>query len=249
MKQNIVFLLGLVTLFSGCSVTTPIKKPLSVEDNVTHTRILENKETFSVQAIAKNDVDVIENVFLNELDLENNTNTETLIESLDAFPWEKEALQKVYASYEQIWENAQKKEFNKILEEDKYLSICGDRRYVDNLKFIDEPAKQDILYSILLLKYSNNLKSGCLEWVSSDGQVKNENSTEQIRSNYLLSMVPKGVLINKLLLSYGLKNREFIEAVQHYKSLEMSSLDPNELKVERLKVEQYKIFEEQPDYN
>lgn len=100
-----------------------------------------------------------------------------------------------------------------------------------------------------MLKYLNNLKSGCLEWISSDGQVKNENSVEAIQSNYVLSMLPKGVLIKKLLLFYYPKNREFFDAVKHYKALEMGSVSYDELKIERLNIEQYKIFKDEPDYN
>jgi len=240
-KIAMVMIIGV--FFTGCSVVQPITPTIEDDNN----KSMENNQTLLPSISEKEQIEEIESVFSHEFEEE--TNRESLIESLDAFPWEKEALQKVYSSHDEIWSSSQKEAFKQILEDDSYLSICADRRYLDNLEFIEEGFREDILYSILLLKYLNNLKSGCLEWVSSDTHVKNENSVEAVRSDYILSMLPKGVLIQKLILFYSPKNREFLDAVKHYKALEMGSASYDELKTERLNIEQYKTLKEEPDYN
>jgi len=191
-------------------------------------------------------IDLIPNVFSE--DTEESLNSKHLIKYLDAYPWEKKALRKAYTQYRKLWTKSEIHDFLAIVNEDKYLSLCSDKRYMDNLMFTADPAKQDLLYSILLLKYLNNLSHGCMEWVSSDGMIKNENSKEYIESDYLLSMLSKDILIERLFTRYVPKEKDFFPALKRYKLLTKYLEKSDEIKSERLQIEQYKTFENHPDY-
>ena len=174
--------------------------------------------------------------------------SQQLINYLDAFSWEKKALSKAYSRERKLWTKREIQSFLAIVNEDKYLSLCGDKRYMDNLIFTSNPAKQDLLYSILLLRYLNNLSNGCREWVSSDGELLNENSKEYIESNYLLSMLSKDILIERLFTRYIPKNKDFFPALKRYKLLTKYLEKSDEIKNERLQIEAYKSVENHPDY-
>jgi hypothetical protein len=237
---------GVVLFFSGCSLVQNEPKPssetvvncgASVEKNVTVT---------SSSSLLIKPVETREMLFASA---NGSHDPIALIDSLDIYPWEREALSKIYGSYNTIWGSFQREEFKKILDDDTYLSLCGENQYVEHLALVENKIQEDILYSILLLRYLNNLRGGCLEWVSSDGQVKDEKREEHIRANYLLSMLPEGVFIQKLFLPYFPKDEEFFSAVSHYKQSEKTLLESDALKIERLNVEQLKMSEKHPDYN
>jgi len=193
------------------------------------------------------DNNIIPSVFLEDVTFE--SDAKVMVKALDAFAWEKKSLSKIYKKKDQIWTKQGIKEFKKILSDDRYLSLCGDIRYLQNLEFTTQKIEQDVLYSVLFLKYLNNLSSGCIEWVSSDGSVLNENHEENIASAYLLEMLSRGVLVERLFLPYLPQEKDFTHAIKRYKALDVSAADRNEIKLERLVVEQYKSSESYPEYD
>lgn len=230
----------MMVLFVGCSKTEP-----KVNEN--NVPIIE-----SVEEPILNEQPIFE---LNRREIFSDTdvaraNIRTLIEMLDVFPWEKKALHFVYRhAGKMIWKPNQIQDFRKILEDDSYLSMCGAQRYWDYLETTDDKVKQDVLYSVLLLRYLNNLSSGCREWVSSDGMVVNENSRKNIKAEYVLSLVAQGALVQKLFIPYLPQNRDFFVALDDYKRLEKSVENLSDLKRERLSIEQYKTLKTYPTYN
>jgi len=175
-----------------------------------------------------------------------NGNSMELIEHLDAFQWEKEALVRMYSEHTDLWNIEQKEEFKVILEKDKYLSLCGDKRYYENLLFSNEDARVDILYSILFLRYVNNLSNGCVQWVSS--HVKDENHLYNIQADYLLSMIEKDALVERLLIPFIPKKRAFTIALRDYHLMVAKSENSESVIRQRLEVESLKAFESYPTY-
>jgi len=169
-----------------------------------------------------------------------------LIKNLDALAWEKRDLLKAYKKHTKLWNEQQKKEFQKILEEDKYLSLCGDKRYYDNLLFTVEEPQVDILHSILLLKYLNNLSNGCTKWVSQ--KLSNENSHKNIPSGYLLDMVEKDAIVERLFVRFIPRQKRFMIAIREYKKMKNRDEKSQKLKDRRLEIEQLKQTEEYPNY-
>ena len=192
------------------------------------------------------DLEVIANVFTEETP--DSFSSQRLIGYLEMFPWEKRALKNAYGKHGKLWTQREIHDFLAIINEDKYLSLCGEKRYLDNLMFTSNPAKQDLLYSVLLLKYLNNLSHGCVEWVSSDGAILNENREEYIESDYLLSMLPKDILIERLFTRYIPKEEDFFPALKRYKLLTKYLEKSDEIKSERLQIEVYKSAENHPNY-
>lgn len=234
MKKNIALILSMVVLFVGCSKSEP-------KLNKNYVPVIESVEQ-PINEVKSRAIFADAHV--------KRGNIRTLIETLDAFPWEKKALHTVYRHEGKIiWKPNQIQDFRKILENDSYLAMCGDRRYWDYLDVTKERAKQDVLYSTLLLKYLNNLSSGCRQWVSSDGMALNENRIQNIKAEYVLSLLARGALIEKLFIPYLPKNREFFVHLKRYKALEKSVENPSDLKRERLYIEQYKTLKIHPNYD
>jgi hypothetical protein len=169
-----------------------------------------------------------------------------LIKKLDALAWEKRALLKAYQHHTELWNQQQKKDFQKILEEDKYLSICGDRRYYDNLLFTTEEPQVDILHSILLLKYLNNLSNGCMKWVTQ--KIDNENIRKNIQADYLLDMIEKDAIVERLFVPFFPRQKRFLVAIREYKKMAERVEKSKKLKDKRLEIEQLKHTEAYPNY-
>ena len=270
MIKNIIILSSALFLFSGCTIFQPdfgvskqkVQIPKKVRFIPPVRQVTERRKVIlPIQTVpyvktpppkrivlpkVSSNIEVIANVFSEET--EDFLNSKRLIKYLDASPWEKKALNKAYTKHRKLWTKREIQDFLSIINEDKYLSLCSDKRYLDNLVFTAEPAKQDLLYSILLLKYLNNLSHGCVEWVGSDAVVKNENSEEYIESDYLLSMLSKNILIERLFTRYIPKEKDFFPAIKRYKLLTKYLENSDEIKSERLQIEQYKSFENHPDY-
>ena len=257
-------------MFSGCRILEPdfgvskkkveistkvkIISPLPLEVNRTKESLLIQRVPYIKTPPPKriilskevNKIEVIPNVFSE--DTEDFLSNKRLIKYLDAYSWEKKSLSKAYAKKKKLWTKHEIQDFLSIVNEDKYLSLCGDKRYLDNLIFTADAVKQDLLYSILLLRYLNNLSHGCVEWVSSGGSVLYENNQEYIESDYLLSMLSKDILIERLFTRYFPKDKDFLPAIKRYKLLTKYLEESDEIKNERLQIEQYKTFENHPDY-
>ena len=250
-------------IFTGCAVLEPDfelgkSRTSSNKKSDTNVTIVEKSivsELVTSKKIQSEDLDsghIIVNVFDDELYFEKDKGGKNLrkvvIKYLDAFAWEKKALNKIYKKHKRIWSKEQSKDFRKVLEEDKYFSLCGDRRYWDNLEFEESEPERDVLHSVLLIKYLNNLSHGCVQWVESNGKVKDENKKEHINANQILSLLPHDVLIRKLLLMYGPRDRKFTSLLTAHRRALDSDKKADEIKEERLKIEKYKTLEKNPDY-
>jgi len=169
-----------------------------------------------------------------------------LIQNLDASKEERAILLKAYKNHTDLWSRTQREKFSTILEEDKYLSLCGARRYYDNLLFTTEEPQLDILYSIIFLKYINNLKNGCYEWVAQ--RREKQTLSHNVHGNYLLDMIEKDALIERLFIPYLPKEKSFLISVREYKKMVDKGSDKEGLREKRLEVEEKKRIEKYPSY-
>ncbi len=262
--KYIIFVLGSMFLFSGCAVLeaeleVPKSEKKVLEINKTKETLEENLSSVSEEVEAKalkndnlEESQIIINVFDDELYFEKDKvgrdKTQVVIKYLDAFSWEKKALKKVYAKYKRLWSEQQSKNFRKILEEDRYLSLCSDHKYWDNLEFEESQPKRDVLHSILLLRYLNNLTHGCPQWITSNGKVKDENSKEHIKTKQVFSLLPHGVIIEKLFSLYLPKEKDFFLLLKKHKASLEEAKKREVIQSERLEIEAYKCRKCQPNY-
>jgi hypothetical protein len=260
MRVGLIILLFFL-FFSGCAKLAPdfvVNKEASkniepeeiVEKNISSVSKIPNKKVIENDNIEEGHL--ILNVFDDELYFEKdkvgNDKTKVVIKYLDAFTWEKKALKKIYKKHKRLWSKKQSKDFQKILAEDKYLSLCADHKYWENLEFEESEPERDILQSILLLKYLNNLTHGCPKWVESNGKVKNENAKKHINSKQVFSLLPHGVIIEKLFSLYLPEEKKFHTLLEKHKnSLELAKRR-DLLKLERLEIEELKCEKCQPNY-
>jgi hypothetical protein len=255
-------MMAVVLFISGCTKQVPVeqtpKKPVCIihptsKDNnksikeVREPLVKEEDELKIVDAGGGNEVVgeyCIVDVFTDSMFLDGDRLK--LIKNLDALPWEKKSLLKAYKNHTELWNKKQRTAFQKILESDKYLSLCGERRYYDNLLFTVEEPQADILHSILFLKYINNLSNGCMQWVSQ--KVNNENSSKNIPSAYLLDMIEKDAIVERLFLPFVPRQKSFRIAIRDYKKMKQKVGNSQELKVRRIEIEQIKQTQEYPSY-
>jgi len=251
-----------IFLFSGCANLKPEYKALEKDQNQTKHDVVDIDKNVSIisqlvdekviEDEALEDENLIQNVFHDELyfekDKEGVDKRKLAIQYLDARDWEKKALKQIYKKHKKLWSKKQSKDLWKILEEDRYFGLCSDRKYWDNLQFEESQPERDVLHSILLIRYLNNLSSGCPGWVLSKKKIKNENSKEVINSRHVLSLLPHEVLIDKLIMIYVPKSKKFERMVEeHHNTL---SLDKKEevILLERLDIEEYKRNQKYPKY-
>ena len=258
MKNILMF--SLLFMMVGCA-SKKVKPTMMKESNssVEHNETVEEKGILSKiyeQIVNKKDEvesgEVLANVFSDELYFEKDKvgqdKTGVVIKYLDAYAWEKKVLNRAYKKHKKLWSKKQSKDFEKILQHDKYLSLCSDHKYWDNLEFEENEPERDILHSILLLRYLNNLSHGCVDWVQSDGKIKDENKREYIKAKYVFALLPHEVLIDKLLFIYAPKELEFKKMLEAYNEAVERDEDTEILKRERLIIELYKRKEIHPNY-
>ena len=264
--------------FSGCAVVEPSFDPIEVEKIVTKTnevnetvdqnisimtiikpleeKILKNEKVEKLEKVEEGEEgeegEVILNVFDDELYFEKDKvgedKTEVVINYLDAYAWEKKVLKSAYKKTKRLWSKKQSKNFRKILEEDKYMSLCSDRRYWHNLEFEESEPERDILQSVLIIRYLNNLSHGCPKWIDSNKKIENENSKERINTKQIFSLLPHGVLIEKLLSLYLPSTKGFRLLLKKHKKSLNEDKTSEVLKAERLEIEGYTCETCEPDY-
>jgi len=249
MKYALSLLISMF-LFLGCATQTPKIKQEVVEKNVTQVAQEPEKELIDTDEIEEGNL--IVNVFDDELYFEKDKvgkdKMSIVIKYLDAYAWEKEALKKVYKKYKRLWSKKQSNALRKIIEENAYYALCADGRYWDNLEFEQSEPERDILHSILLLRYLNNLSHGCPKWVESNGKVKNENRKEYVKTESILSLLPHDVIISRLISSFKPKNKKFNALIKKHKKLLSYDIKEEVLKESRLRVELSKQEACKPDY-
>ena len=244
-------------IVGGCTTSSqPKVKTVSHEQNssqsLEHNRSVVVEKKVAQEELKEEEGHIIENVFDDELYFEKDKvgvdKTALVIKYLHAYPWEKKALRRIYKKYKHLWSKRQSETFKKIVQDDKYASLCSDQKYWDNLEFEESEPERDILQSVLLLRYINNLSHGCPKWVKSNGKIKDENRKKDVEAKYIFSLLPHRVLIEKLLLLYAPKEKRFKRLLSEYKALVESDVDREKIKEKRLELEKFKAAEIHPNY-
>ena len=125
------------------------------------------------------------------------------------------------------WKSSQKNEFLKILETDKYLSICDQQALYAKVK----ESKNSKLMSQLLIAYTENLANGCI--VNTTGGYKQTVSSSDIKMQ-----IKAGQSIEKILQPYVPEYKQFNELTAKYKLLE----DPASKRRVRMNIERVKML-------
>ena len=125
------------------------------------------------------------------------------------------------------WKSSQKSEFLKILETDKYLSICNQQALYAKVK----QSKNSKLMSQLLIAYTENLANGCI--VNTTGGYKQKVSPSSIKMQ-----IKAGQSIEKILQPYVPEYRQFNALIAKYKLVE----DPVSKRKLRVNIERVKML-------
>ncbi len=125
------------------------------------------------------------------------------------------------------WRSSQKSEFLKILETDKYLSICDQQALYAKVK----QSRNSQLMSKLLIAYTENLANGCI--VNNTGGYKQTVSSSDIRMQ-----IKAGQSIEKILKPYVPEYKQFNELIAKYKLVE----DPASKRKLRMNIERVKML-------
>jgi hypothetical protein len=124
------------------------------------------------------------------------------------------------------WRSAQKDEFLKILDTDKYLSICNQQALYAKVK----QSRNSQLMSRLLLAYTKNLANGCI--VNGTGEYK-----QTVSSSNIKMQLKAGQSIEKILKPYVPEYRQFNELIAKYRlTNDLKSKRKIRLNIERIKV-------------
>jgi hypothetical protein len=126
----------------------------------------------------------------------------------------------------QGWRSVQKDEFLKILENDKYLSICNQQPLYEKVK----QSRNSQLMSKLLIAYTENLANGCI--VNPQGGYRQKVSPSDISMQ-----IKAGQSIEKILKPYIPEYRQFNELIAKYRLTEDPELKHKiRLNIERVKM-------------
>ena len=125
------------------------------------------------------------------------------------------------------WKSSQKNEFLKILETDKYMSICNQQSLYANVK----QSKNSKLMSQLLIAYTENLANGCI--VNTIGGYKQTVTPSDIRMK-----IKAGQTIEMILQPYVPEYRQFNELIAKYRLVE----DPVSKRKIRKNIERVKMM-------
>ena len=125
------------------------------------------------------------------------------------------------------WRSSQKSEFLKILETDKYMSICDQQALYAKVK----QSKNSQLMSQLLIAYTDNLANGCI--INTESGYKQTVSSSNIRMQ-----IKAGQSIEKILQPYVPEYKQFNELIAKYKLAE----DPASKRKIRMNIERVKML-------
>jgi hypothetical protein len=125
------------------------------------------------------------------------------------------------------WRSSQKSEFLKILETDKYMSICNQKALYEKVK----QSKNSQLMSKLLIAYTENLANGCI--VNTIGGYKQAVSSSDIKKQ-----IKAGQSIENILKPYVPEYKQFNELIAKYRQLE----DPVSKRKVRMNIERVKTL-------
>lgn len=147
------------------------------------------------------------------------------------------------------WRTTQKDEFLKILEEDKYASICDEQALYAKVK----ESESSKLMSQLLVAYTNNLANGCIDIedfdISQKERQDNNISThyetylQEVQEEYVLLRVKAGLTIEEILKPYVPTYQQFAMLKTKYDLFrQQGSIPKKTLRKMRLNLERIKLF-------
>ncbi|MBD3791837.1 MAG: L,D-transpeptidase family protein [Campylobacterales bacterium] len=150
---------------------------------------------------------------------------------------------------EEGWKSTQKKEFLKILEEDRYASICDQQPLYEKVK----ETENSRLMSKLLVAYAENLANGCID-LQKFREVQAEKKKKKIESHYdlylqkvesrhILAQIKAGQTVENILKPYLPATEQFPKLIKAYHALQgKESVTPEQLRTIRLNIERTKIM-------
>ncbi len=132
------------------------------------------------------------------------------------------------------WHSSQKSEFLKILEQDKYMSLCDQKALYQKVR--SNPDSQ--LMTKLLLEYTDNLANSCLVNTEGFTAYRQKVSTADIQRQ-----LRAGQSIEKILKPYVPEYRQFNALIAQYRALKRSgTASPELLHKIRLNIERVKLM-------
>lgn len=139
------------------------------------------------------------------------------------------------------WRSSQKNEFLKILETDKYASICNQQALYETVK----ESENSKLMSKLLLAYTNNLANGCIIDPSLTVKKEGEKTVigygtypQKVSDSDIKMKLKAGQSIEKILKPYVPEYRQFNALIAQYKVTQ----DPEAKHIIRLNIERVKLM-------
>jgi hypothetical protein len=147
------------------------------------------------------------------------------------------------------WSSGNKSAFMKILQEDKYLSMCNQTQLYNQVKSSNDSK----LLTKMLLAYTQNLANGCINIKSfnasqatkkhRDVDTNYQFDFQKINGNTIVAQLQKGETIENILKPYIPTHPEFFALVNKYKLLKASGkTDAKTLHKIRLNIERLKLL-------
>ena len=143
------------------------------------------------------------------------------------------------------WRSSQKNEFLKILETDKYMSICNQQALYKKVK----ETENSQLMSKLLVGYTKNLANGCI--IDPSLKVKRDNKItvgfgtypQKVSDSDIKMKLKAGQSIEHILKPYVPDYRQFDALIAHYNALRKAgNTSPDLLHNIRLNIERVKLL-------
>jgi len=150
---------------------------------------------------------------------------------------------------EEGWRSSQKKEFLKILETDKYASICNQKALYEKVK----QTENSKLMSKLLVAYTWNLANSCIDLKSFKAaqkakrakkiKTRYETYMQEVKASDILMKLKAGQSIEKILKPYVPEYHQFHDLIRTYGLLKNdSNISSDTLYKIRLNIERVKLM-------
>lgn len=147
------------------------------------------------------------------------------------------------------WRYGQKNEFLKILETDKYASICDKQRLYEKVK----QSRNSKLMTKMLVAYANNLANGCIDLKSfkvsqrekkaKDIDTYYETYMQKVKKSDIVMKLKAGQSIDMILKPYVPQTPQFSKLIHTYKVLKKDgNVSAETLHKVRLNIERTKLM-------
>jgi len=154
------------------------------------------------------------------------------------------------------WRSSQKNEFLKILETDKYASICNQQPLYEKVK----QTRNSKLMSKLLVAYTWNLANGCIDLKSFKAaqkerrarkiKTKYETYLQEVKASDILMQLKAGQSIEQILKPYVPEYHQFNDLIRSYKLLKNdANISDDTLYKIRLNIERVKLMKPHHEKN